>query len=181
LPCNLIDTSSGGAEMVTPLLGRFGASAEYRKMPMPHRSLRPWKDVVRVFLREPAFRSLLAAACVVLVVGTVFYHYVEGWNWVDSVYFCTITLTTIGYGDFAPTTEAARLFTIAYVLVGIGIIATFITAMASARLFAADDPASASRRNVMEAMAMNQTQARRRRRGRGRWVRRRSRVRRVRT
>jgi len=138
-----------------------------------HRRLRSWRGVVRIFVREPAFRSLLAAAAIALVVGTVFYHFVEGWSWITSLYFCSITLTTIGYGDFTPTTDEARLFTIGYVLVGIGIVATFITALASARLFAADDPTSASRSNVMLEVNRREQE-----KLRGGWVRRRSRVRR---
>ena len=27
-----------------------------------------------------------------LLTGSIFYHYVEGWSWVDAFYFCTITL-----------------------------------------------------------------------------------------
>lgn len=117
-----------------------------------HRRLQPWREVVRTFLREPAFRSLLAAACIVLLVGTIFYHFTEDWSWLDSLYFSTITLTTIGYGDFAPTTDLTRFFTIIYVLVGLGIITSFITAVASARLFVGDDPAVASRGPEMQVL-----------------------------
>lgn len=66
-----------------------------------------------------------AAALAVLCVGATFYHHVENLNWLDAFYFCTITLTTVGYGDITPTTDAAKLFTIFYVIIGIGIIATF--------------------------------------------------------
>ncbi|HSW79422.1 MAG TPA: potassium channel family protein [Candidatus Saccharimonadales bacterium] len=61
----------------------------------------------------------------VLCFGAIFFHIVEHWKWLDSFYFCTITLTTIGYGDFVPTTDAGKMFDMFYVLVGIGIIATF--------------------------------------------------------
>lgn len=37
-----------------------------------------------------------------------------------------ITLTTIGYGDLSPQTDLGKLFTILYILVGIGIILNFI-------------------------------------------------------
>lgn len=70
------------------------------------------------------FRITAAVALVVLVVGAGFYHYVEDLRWIDAFYFCTITLTTIGYGDITPMTDAGKLFTIFYVLMGVGIIAT---------------------------------------------------------
>jgi len=76
---------------------------------------------VRVYLG-----ALSSLVILVLLSGTVFYHHLEGWSWLDSLYFCVITLTTIGFGDLYPTTPLSKLFTIFYVLIGIGIIFTFI-------------------------------------------------------
>jgi len=54
-------------------------------------------------------------------IGTIAYHFLEHWSWVTSFYFSVCTLTTVGYGDFFPTTELSRLFTAVYVLVGVAI------------------------------------------------------------
>ncbi len=54
-------------------------------------------------------------------IGTVVYHMLEKWSWVVSFYFSVCTLTTVGYGDYYPTTDTARLFTAFYVLVGVSI------------------------------------------------------------
>jgi hypothetical protein len=59
---------------------------------------------------------------VILGIGTTFYHYEEGWSLIDSFYFSTITLTTIGYGDLAPKTDVGKLFTAFYAIFGIGIL-----------------------------------------------------------
>ena len=40
----------------------------------------------------------------------------------DAVYFSMMTLSTVGYGDFSPSTGSARLFVIAMILVGVGIV-----------------------------------------------------------
>ncbi len=70
-------------------------------------------------------RAATIVALGVLTFGAVFYHHVEKLNWVDAFYFCTITLATVGYGDIVPHTDAGKIFTIFYVIVGIGIIAAF--------------------------------------------------------
>jgi len=56
-----------------------------------------------------------------LAAGTEAYHRMEGWNRLDSLYFSTVTLTTIGYGDIAPKTDEGKAFTIAYVLIGVSV------------------------------------------------------------
>lgn len=76
--------------------------------------------------QERLYRLLALATIGVLVFGTVFYHYIEGWGWVDSYYFCVVTLTTIGYGNFIPQTDFAKIFTTFYIFVGIGIIGAFL-------------------------------------------------------
>jgi hypothetical protein len=40
---------------------------------------------------------------------------IEGWDFTDSVYFSAITITTVGYGDLHPKTEAGQIFCIFYV------------------------------------------------------------------
>ena len=57
----------------------------------------------------------------VYVLAIELYHYLEGWDWLDSVYFTTATITTVGYGDLAPQTELWKIVTIPLMLVGIAI------------------------------------------------------------
>ena len=81
-------------------------------------------------LKDPEFQALFFLVFVVLVLGTWFYSLVEGWSLLDSLYFSVITLTTVGYGDFSPSTVAAKIFTIFYVFVGIGLILSFLNTIA---------------------------------------------------
>lgn len=85
---------------------------------------------LRAFIGDPTGRSVLAVASVVILVGTVFYRFVESLSWLDSLYLSVITLTTVGYGDLAPTTTAGKVFTMIYVLVGIGIFVVLVTEIA---------------------------------------------------
>ena len=81
-------------------------------------------------LKDPEFQALFFLVFVVLVLGTWFYSLVEGWSLLDSLYFSVITLTTVGYGDFSPSTVAGKIFTIFYIFVGIGLILSFLNAIA---------------------------------------------------
>lgn len=73
-----------------------------------------------------AYRILTGAALGLIALGTIVYHWLEDWSWVDSFYFCSVAVTTVGFGDLVPTTDAAKLFTVFYVFSGIGIITSFI-------------------------------------------------------
>ena len=81
--------------------------------------------------RDPQFVSLALLTVIAITTGTGFYSLVEGLRLVDAFYFSVITLTTVGYGDFAPETDAGKLFTAVYVLVGIGILLAFVTTIAA--------------------------------------------------
>ena len=52
-------------------------------------------------------------------VGGLVYDELEGWGLLDTTYFLTVTITTVGYGDFCPETPEGKLFTVVYCLVGI--------------------------------------------------------------
>lgn len=75
---------------------------------------------------EHAFKVISAAALAVVTTGTVSYHFLEGWSWVDSLYFSVVAVTTVGFGDLVPTTDPAKLFTVAYVVAGIGVLGLFL-------------------------------------------------------
>ena len=96
--------------------------------------VRLWRRSVGVIVsgvrEDPDFRALALLAAGMLGSGTIFYMLVEGWGFVDALYFSTIVLTTVGLGDIAPTSDAGKLFTTAYVLIGIGVLVAFGTAFA---------------------------------------------------
>jgi voltage-gated potassium channel Kch len=71
------------------------------------------------------YRALASVSLLLLIGGAAFFHYTEHFSWINALYFCTMTLTTVGYGDIVPKTDAGKIFDMGYVVVGIGIIATF--------------------------------------------------------
>ncbi len=69
--------------------------------------------------------KILSAALIIfflLLLGTLVYHNLEKWRYIDALYFSTTTLTTIGMGDFHPTSDVSKLFTIFYVLSGVSVV-----------------------------------------------------------
>jgi voltage-gated potassium channel len=84
-------------------------------------------------LDKHIFRVVLTAVVTVLGIGTIFYHFTEHWSWLDSYYFCVVTLATVGYGDLVPHTPAGKLFTTFYIMVGVGIITAFFSVMVRRR------------------------------------------------
>lgn len=71
--------------------------------------------------------------------GTLFYHYVEGWTLIDGVYFSATTLTTVGFGDLHPTTSVGKIFTIFYLLSGVSLTFYAITRFAHLQIEATDE------------------------------------------
>ncbi len=59
---------------------------------------------------------------ILLVSGTIVFHYIEGWGWIDSFYFTGVTLTTVGYGDLAPDTDVGKIFTVIISFTGVAVV-----------------------------------------------------------
>lgn len=81
-------------------------------------------------LKDPEFAGLFAFVIILLFTGTIFYSRVEGWSIIDALYFSVITLATVGYGDFAPQTDVGKIFTVVYILVGVGTLLGFLNLVA---------------------------------------------------
>jgi voltage-gated potassium channel Kch len=83
-------------------------------------------------LSKPVLRISYAVAIIAFLIGigAVVFHTLEGWNWLDSIYFAVETVTTVGYGDFVPKHELTRLFLIFYMLAGVATVLFALTNVA---------------------------------------------------
>jgi hypothetical protein len=79
-------------------------------------------------LFEPAIRvrlywmGRLFSVLMVYVVGAIYYHKTEDWTVMDSAFFVTVSVATIGYGDFHPTTDANRIFTSFFLIMSLVVV-----------------------------------------------------------
>ncbi|KAB1215114.1 Two-pore potassium channel 1 [Morella rubra] len=78
---------------------------------------------------HPSLIQVAISSSFYLIVGSVcFYllrHQMKGHKTngiVDSVYFCIVTMTTVGYGDITPNTVLTKLLACAYVFIGMALV-----------------------------------------------------------
>jgi voltage-gated potassium channel len=79
-------------------------------------------------------RVIFTCLAVLMVIGTVGFHVIEGWTWFDSFYEVLITVTTIGSSHDPGLSEVGREFSVFVIVVGVGLVFLAIGALASALL-----------------------------------------------
>lgn len=85
-------------------------------------------------LKDRDSRPTFYWAVSTLLLGMIVYHWLEGWTYLDALYFSVITLATIGYGDFTPTTPIAKVFTMFYAINGIVILLALFDRIRTVRM-----------------------------------------------
>ncbi len=75
-------------------------------------------------------RYLFLVVFLLLFIGTIFYMHFEKWRFIDSLFFCVVTLATVGYGNLVPTTDITKIFTMVYIVIGISIFLFFVNNLA---------------------------------------------------
>ncbi|WP_370694135.1 MULTISPECIES: potassium channel family protein [Peribacillus] len=81
---------------------------------------------LETFLKRSAFKLKIFQVLFVLVLvmlfsGTIFYVKQEGLTVIESLYFCVVTLSTVGHPSFEPQTTFGKVFTMIYIVGGTGL------------------------------------------------------------
>jgi voltage-gated potassium channel len=72
-----------------------------------------------------------ALLAMVIVFGTIGYVEIEDWGWFDSLYMTVTTFTTIGGGEPKPMSVSGKLWTMAVVMIGFGVLTYTLLALMS--------------------------------------------------
>lgn len=83
---------------------------------------------IRTYFR--VFTRPLFYLMALLLMGSLGYHFIEGWNLLDSLYMTLITLTTVGFGEVHQLSDRGRLFTILLLISGVILYAVILNALA---------------------------------------------------
>jgi voltage-gated potassium channel len=96
--------------------------------------LRRVSKAFRYAVREDEFLNVFGAGVLLVVIGTVTYSVGSGWNVVDALYFAVATLTTTSVSDPDLVLQDGwlKLFTVLYLLVGIGILVEILRRLGAA-------------------------------------------------
>ena len=117
----------------SPALGRFTTTSTKIKMLRDERDrfnemrnlqyqTRKWKKYVALVMSVTAFSILWCG-------GAVVFHHVEDETYFEALYFCYVSLLTIGYGDFAPKSNPGKPFFVLWSLCAIPTMTILISNM----------------------------------------------------
>ena len=66
------------------------------------------------------FWAFLSGLGLVVCVGTAGFALVEGFSLIDAFYFSIVMVTTVGFGDLHPVTQAGKVLAVVMILMGVG-------------------------------------------------------------
>jgi len=80
---------------------------------------------------SPIRRPLWGICVLVFIVaiGVIGYRVIEGWSFIDALYMTIITITTVGFAEVHPLSEAGKVFSIFIIIGGVGGALYTLTAM----------------------------------------------------
>lgn len=65
-------------------------------------------------------KFVLLLFVLLLAVGVIGFMLLEGLSFFDAIYMTIVTVATVGYGDIVPHTTAGRIFTMLFIIGGVG-------------------------------------------------------------
>lgn len=105
------------------------------RMAEAEKPLKDWTVPKTVQVNYSNLQKSAAAFAAMVFIGILFWHYYPGEEktWLQAVYFCVITLSTVGFGAITATTPGGMVFGAFWMLFGVaalaGVIGSFVQVM----------------------------------------------------
>ena len=102
--------------------------AETRRVLSAFLMFERFAKALKVAVRDEGFVQILGTGVLLVIVGTLTYTTSQDWSLVDGFYFAVATLTTSSIADpkLVISGGPIKIFTIFYILVGIGILVELV-------------------------------------------------------
>lgn len=76
------------------------------------------KRFLNEFIAKYTILFFIVIIIIVILAGAISFWTIEWWSFFNSLYFTSVTMSTIGYGDMSPLTPAGKLVSMFYGFMG---------------------------------------------------------------
>lgn len=92
-----------------------------------------FRSVLRTF-RVQRVQALLMVCLLIALTQALVMSRIEGWSFLDAFYFSVVSMSTVGYGEPSPQTALGKVFTMVFLVVGIGVFVLAVSTIAQSIL-----------------------------------------------
>ena len=121
-------------------------------------------EALFISFKEKVFLSLLTTLLLINLSGVLFYSSVEGWGYFDAFYFTWVSLIPTGVDSgLAPETTLGKVFTMMYLVVGVGVMIALLAVIGKAVLNFGEEEHGEERKKKLQQLrekAMNKKKKR---------------------
>jgi len=93
-----------------------------------------WLNQIQNFIKEYPYGQLVVVMVpfwLLIILGAMVVGTIQGWTFIESLYFSVVSLTTVGFGDFYPSKPASTWFCILWLPFSVFFVSLYLGSVAS--------------------------------------------------